>query len=37
MSLKGITQAGITIVSISDITPVDWGWCQRAQKRKRRN
>ena len=36
-SLLGITQAGITIVSISDVTVVDWGWCQRAKKRKRRN
>ena len=36
-SLLGISQAGIIIVSISDITVVDWGWCQRAQKRKRQN
>ena len=36
-SLLGITKAGITIVSISDVTTVDWGWCQRAKKRKRQN
>ena len=36
-SLTGILQAGITIVSISDCTVIDWGWCQRAKKRKRRN
>jgi len=36
-SILGITQAGINVVSISDVTPVDWGWCQRAKKRKRKN
>ena len=36
-SLTGILQAGISIVSISDVTVIDWGWCQRAKKRKRRN
>jgi len=36
-SLNGILQAGINIVSISDVTVVDWGWCQRAKKPKRRN
>ena len=36
-SILGIIQAGLTIVSISDVSVVDWGWCQRAKKRKRRN
>ena len=36
-SLLGIIQSGLTVVSISDVTIVDWGWCQRAQKRKRQN
>ena len=36
-SVKGLVQSGTTIVSISDITPVDWHWAQRAKKRKRRN
>jgi len=36
-SVKGLVQSGTKIVSISDITTVDWGWCQRAKKRKRKN
>lgn len=36
-SITGITQAGINVASISDVTIVDWGWCQRAKKPKRRN
>jgi ribosomal protein S11 len=29
--------AGINIVSISDVTPIDWGWSKRAKKRRRVN
>ena len=36
-SVKGLVQSGTKIVSISDITTIDWGWCQRAKKRKRKN
>ena len=36
-SIKGMVQSGTTIVSMTDITTVDWGWCQRAKKRKRKN
>ena len=36
-AITGITQAGINVASISDVTSVDWGWCQRAKKPKRRN
>nr|ACO15744.1 28S ribosomal protein S11, mitochondrial precursor [Caligus clemensi] len=33
--VKGITQAGIQVVSISDVTHVDWGWSKRAKKQRR--
>ena len=36
-ALTGLVQAGMNVVSISDVTVVDWGWCQRAKKRKRKN
>ena len=36
-SVKGLVQSGTKIVSLTDITTVDWGWCQRAKKRKRKN
>ncbi|TRY62842.1 hypothetical protein TCAL_03980 [Tigriopus californicus] len=35
--LKGILQAGIHIVSVTDNSYVDWGWRKRAKKPKRRN
>nr|ACO10848.1 28S ribosomal protein S11, mitochondrial precursor [Caligus rogercresseyi] len=34
-AVKGLTQAGIQIASVSDVTRVDWGWSQRAKKRRR--
>jgi len=34
-SLTGLTQAGINIVSVSDVTFIDWVWTRRAQKAKR--
>jgi len=34
-TLNGLTQAGLTIVSISDVTYIDWFWKKRAKKRKR--
>lgn len=36
-SLKGLVQAGIKIVSVSDLTPVDWHTKMRPKKRKRQN
>jgi small subunit ribosomal protein S11 len=36
-SLKGLAQAGTTVVSLSDITTIDWHWAHRAKKPKRRN
>lgn len=33
--LTGLTQAGINVVSVSDVTYIDWFWAKRAQKRKR--
>ena len=36
-SVKGLIQAGIQVVSITDTTPIDWGWSKRAKKPKRRN
>ena len=35
--LKGIVQAGIEIVAISDVTPVNWDYPQRPRKRPRKN
>ena len=32
-AVKGITTAGVQVVSISDITRVDWGWSRRARRR----
>ena len=32
-AVKGITTAGVQVVSISDITRVDWGWTKRAKRR----
>jgi ribosomal protein S11 len=34
--IKGMSIAGVQIVSISDITRVDWGWSFRAKKRPRK-
>ncbi len=34
-ALKGLASTGLTIVSISDVTPVNWDWPQRAKKPKR--
>ena len=31
-AVKGITIAGVQVVSISDITRVDWGWTKRAKR-----
>ena len=36
-SVKGLVQAGSTVVAIQDITTVDWDWSQRAKKRRRVN
>jgi len=36
-TVKGITQAGINIVAIADVTTVDWGWCQRAKSAPSKN
>lgn len=36
-SIKGLVQSGTNVVSITDITTVDWGWSQRAKKPKRKN
>ena len=36
-SVKGLVQSGTQVVSIQDITTVDWHWAQRAKKAKRRN
>jgi len=33
-SLTGLTQAGINVVSISDVTFIDWFWAKRAKKPK---
>ena len=35
--LKGIVQAGIEIVAIADVTPVNWDYPQRPKKRPRKN
>ncbi len=35
--IKGLVQAGLTVVSVTDQTHVDWGWTRRAKKRKRQN
>ena len=36
-SIKGLVQSGTNVVSLTDITTVDWGWSQRAKKKKRKN
>jgi len=36
-AVAGLVQAGIRVVSVSDVTDVDWGWKKRAKKRKREN
>ena len=36
-AVKGIVQAGVEIVAISDVTVVNWGWPQRARKPPRKN
>ncbi len=33
--IKGLVQAGMTVVSLTDHTYVDWGWRRRAKKRPR--
>ena len=33
VAVKGITLAGVQVVSISDVTRVDWGWTRRAKRR----
>ena len=35
-AVLGITQAGIQVVSVSDVTFIDWHWRRRAQKRPRK-
>jgi len=34
-SVQGLVQAGINIVSVSDVTHIDWTWQKRAKKRRR--
>eukprot|EP00092_Neocalanus_flemingeri_P041804 GFUD01045532.1.p1 GENE.GFUD01045532.1~~GFUD01045532.1.p1 ORF type:complete len:234 (+),score=64.32 GFUD01045532.1:39-740(+) len=36
-TIKGITQAGIEIVAIADVTTVNWDWPQRAKGRPSKN
>ena len=36
-AVKGLTLAGIKVVSVSDVTWIDWDWTRRAKKRKRMN
>ena len=36
-TIKGITQAGIEIVAIADVTPVNWDWPQRSKGRPSKN
>ncbi len=36
-SLKGLVQAGTRVVSVTDLTHVDWGWTKRAKHRPRVN
>ncbi len=36
-AVKGLVQSGTNVVSLSDITTIDWHWAQRAKKRKRQN
>ena len=33
--LTGLKQAGITIVSLSDVTRIDWWWCKRPKRQRR--
>ena len=35
--LKGLLQANINIVSVTDCTKIDWHWAKRAKKRQRSN
>lgn len=35
--IRGIVQAGLQVVSITDVTHVDWAWTKRAKKPKRQN
>lgn len=34
-AVQGLTQAGITVASVTDCTFIDWWWIKRAKKRKR--
>jgi len=34
-AVQGLVQAGINIVSVSDVTHIDWTWQKRAKKRRR--
>ena len=34
-AITGLIQAGLTVVSVSDVTYIDWVWVRRAKKRKR--
>ncbi len=36
-AVKGLAMAGLRVVSVSDMTYVDWGTSKRPKKRKRRN
>jgi len=36
-TVQGITQAGIQIVAIQDVTPIDWHWVRKAKGRPSKN